>query len=271
LSVEDLTPSAITLIRSTTGEFMRYVSGRAVVRRVFWAVGLVVVMLGTATPARAQSSESRWGVNVSFTPSWKANDGLGSSLQWAPEGLIHEGTELTLGVAKGRTLGGDWGVSYVRKPIKDQTIVETNTASFCPNPTTCQTLTDEFRQDLKDVVVDGVEAHFFIPFATISNRLQLGVNVGGGVGFSSGTVTQTFTTTTTTTTSGQPPVVKTEVSSSDEDAAGDVIGSTVALVKAEFQAAVILAPGLKLKVAAGLNAPSTFAARFGFTYLFGAR
>ena len=246
---------------------MRYVLGSSVVRRVFLVVCPAIVMLGATTPAYAQS-ESRWGLNVSFTPTWKANDGLGSSLQWAPDGLIHEGNEITIGVARGRTLGGDWGVSYVRKPIKDQTFTETQTDSFCPTPTNCVTLTTEVHEELRDIVVDGVEAHFFIPFSTISNRLQLGVNVGGGVGFSSGMVTATDTQTMTTT---NPPSTTTEVFTFEEEASGEVIGSTVVLLKAEFQAAVILAPGFKLKIAAGLNAPSAFAVRFGVTYLFGAR
>jgi hypothetical protein len=241
----------------------------SVVRRVALLAGVVIAIFGVAPRAEAQAADqSRWGVHVSFVPTWKGNDSLSESLQWAPEGLRHEGSEFLIGFVKGTTRGGDWGVSYVRKPIKDSTTTSTQTDSFCPTPTNCVTQVDEFTQAIHDVVVDGVEAHFFLPFAKFADRVQLGVNLGGGVGFSSGTVTSTETVRRTNT---NPPATTTEVFTDEQEAAGDVIGETVALIKAEFQAAFVVAPGLKLRVAVGLNAPSVAAFRVGVSYLFGAR
>jgi len=242
------------------------------IRRLSVIVGVVIVLLVAAPRAAAQAqSDSRWGVQVSFTPSWKGNDSLSSGLQWAPEGIRHEGSDVLVGVLRGSSRGGDWGVSYVRKTIKDSTITDTQTNTFCPNPTTCVVAVDEFTEDIRNVKVDGVEVHFFVPFVRFADRVQLGANVGGGVGFSSGSVTSTQRLTTTTTTTGQPPRVDTTVFTDVEDAAGDVIGETVVLVKAEVHAAILVAPGLKIRVAAGLNAPSVAAFRVGVSYLFGAR
>jgi hypothetical protein len=248
---------------------MDLVCRASVVRRVVAIVGVVVAGCVIVPSAEAQGTDqSRWGVQVSFVPSWKGNDSLSESLQWAPEGVRHEGSEFLVGFVKGTTRGGDWGVSYVRKPIKDSVTTESQTDSFCPTPTNCVTQVDEFTQEMHDVVVDGVEAHFFLPFARFADRVQLGVNIGGGVGFSSGTVTSTYTLKTTTT---NPPATTTQVFEDEQEAAGEVIGKYVALVKAEFQAAFVVAPGLKIRAAVGLNAPSVAAFRIGVSYLFGAR
>jgi hypothetical protein len=247
---------------------MDFVCRTSVVRRVVAIVGVVVTACVVVPCAEAQGTESRWGVQVSFVPSWKGNDSISEGLQWAPEGLRHEGSEFLVGFIKGTARGGDWGVSYVRKAIKDSVTTESQTDNFCPSPTNCVTQVEEFRQEIHDVVVDGVEAHFFLPFVRFADRVQLGVNIGGGVGFSSGTVRSTDTIKRTTT---SPPGTTTQVFEDEGDAAGDVIGKNVVLLKAEFQAAVMVAPGLKIRAAVGLNAPSVAAFRIGVSYQFGAR
>jgi hypothetical protein len=249
--------------------FMDLVPGVSIVRRLSSIACVVLALIVGVPSAHAQTADvSRWGLQVSFVPTWKANDGLSEGLQWAPEGVTHEGSEFLVGFIKGTTRGREWGVSYVRKPIKDSVTTQTQTDSFCPSPTNCVTLVDEFTQESRNVVVDGVEAHFFIPFATFADRVQIGANLGGGVGFSSGTVTSTSTFTTTST---NPPGTTVEVFTDEESAAGEVIGKTVVLIKAEFQAAFVVAPGLKIRAAVGLNAPSAAAFRIGVSYLFGNR
>jgi hypothetical protein len=232
-------------------------------------VGLVVAICVVVPRAEAQGTDqSRFGLQVSFVPSWKSHDSLAESLQWAPEGVRHEGSEFLIGFVKGTSRGGDWGVSYVRKPIKDTATTESQTDSFCPSPTNCVTQVEEFTQETSDVMVNGVEVHFFLPFVKFADRVQLGVNLGGGVGFSSGTVT---TTDTIRRTSTNPPSTTTEVFTDEQEAAGDVIGKNVVLIKAEFQAAFVVAPGFKIRAAVGLNAPSVAAFRIGVSYLFGTR
>jgi len=238
------------------------------------AVCLVVMSLAMPAVASAQStSEKRWGVNLSFTPAWTENEKLKDRLFWGDEDFPLEGSELLIGFVKGTMRGGDWGVSYVRKPIKNTTVSVSQTQQFCsgPNNASCQTQVFSSTTESRDVLVDGVEVHFFIPVVTLANRVQLGVNAGGGAGFPTGTVARFGTSTNTFTQPGLPPQVTTQTFSSEGDAADEIISKVVPLLKVEFQAAVIVAPGLKIKFAAGLNAPSAPALRIGMTYLFGAR
>ena len=50
----------------------------------------------------------------------------------------------------------------------------------------CQDLESELTR--RDVLLNGLEVHKFIPFVTFSQRVQVGLNVGGGFGFMSGHV-----------------------------------------------------------------------------------
>jgi hypothetical protein len=224
------------------------------------------------TPAPAE--QKRWGVIGSFTPLWKANQALQQGLFWSdPEDdstPLFEGNEFTIGFARGSQRGGDWGVSYVRKALKDFTQTSTyGPDTFCPTPTNCQTYSSTSTLSTHDVIVDGVEVHFFIPFARLAKeRVQLGINVGGGVGFSKGTFTETITDTFTST---QPPSTQSETYTNDGDVAGEIVGQIVPLVKAEFQASFVVARGLKLNANVGMNAPSAFSFRIGVLYLFGAK
>ena len=223
----------------------------------------------TTPPPAAQKN---WGVIGSFTPMWKANQGLQQGLYWSdPEDdttPLFEGNEFTIGFARGSERGGDWGVSYVRKALKDFTQTTTyGPDTFCPAPNNCQTYTSTTTISTHNIIVDGVEVHFFIPFARLANeRVQLGVNVGGGLGFSSGTLTQTTTDTFVFT---LPPSTQTETYTDEGDAAGEVIGPIVPLIKAEFQASFRVARGLKINANVGMNAPSAFAFRIGAVYFFG--
>jgi hypothetical protein len=123
---------------------------------------------------------------------WKGHQTLQERLFWTDEDSpILEGTEFTIGFVRGTTRGGDWGVNYVRKPIKDYTSTFTdgpNTFCYGVNGAPpCQTDTYTSTTSTSNVLVEGIEVHFFVPLYRFANRVQLGVGVGGGVGFSSGT------------------------------------------------------------------------------------
>jgi hypothetical protein len=53
--------------------------------------------------------------------------------------------------------------------------------------------------------------------------------------------------------------------------ADETLYPVVPLLKLEAQGAILVAPGLKLKVSGGLNSPSQAAFRIGVTYLIGAQ
>jgi hypothetical protein len=241
---------------------------------LYRAAAAALLLAALPDPASAQG-EKRWGVVVSFAPTWTANENLQTRLLWAPEDFpAHVGSELAVGVARANVRGGGWSISFVRKRLEDRSVTVTDSGTDCFNPpanTQCFSFNSTSTTTLQDVLADGVEVDFFIPFVRIRDRVAIGVNVGGGIGFSSGTVTEEGSFTSTFTNPPFPPQTETETFSDTYPASDEVIGRFVLFVKAEIKASVRLVGGLRVFGAAGLNAPSTFAARVGVVYLFGAR
>ena len=244
-----------------------------VVRPLFLAVFLLVC--SWPAPARAQGDDGKhFGVSVSYAPYWKSRGDLLFTMGLEDVGTI-EGTEFTVGMVRGRTFGGEWGVSFVRKPFNDTTTVEVETdsdsgqcgtgCSFSFTSTTTRTTT------FHDVYVQGIEVHWAPSFVTISNRVQIGMNIAGGIGVPKGTIDDTIenVTTNTNTFNGQTTTNTNTFSDTDTLPANEVMYGKVPLFKVEAQAAVILAPGLKFKVSGGLNNPG-IGIRIGAVYLFGA-
>lgn len=243
---------------------------RNAVVHVCW---LTMLVLALPAVASAQlSNQKRWGVAASFVPTWTADSNLQQRLQWGPEDYPnHEGSELSIGFVRGTTRGGELGVSYVRKPIKDRSETIAVNESDCDQGS-CFTSVGSETIESRDVLVDAVEVHFFIPVYTVANRLQLGANVGGGMGFpnDAGIVRRAGTLTTTISGPGFPPDTFTETFDDEGPAKGEIIQSFVPMIKAEFQAAILMGPSMKLKVSVGLNTPSVAAFRLGAVYYFGA-
>lgn len=233
------------------------------------AVVLVVCLLTflSAAPAFAQDGKApHWGVIFSFTPTWKAHETFQDLFLIEDAGQKFEGDEFTIGVARGSTLGGNWGVSYVRKRIKDGFTTTTHDSQTETNFSFQSTETSEFQ----NVYVEGFEVHKFIAFANIKNRVQIGLNVAGGVGFPKGNVRTVYDATFVNTFPGFPPQVQTQHEDMTQPAK-DVILSIQPLGKVEAQGSFIITPGLKINVSGGLNLPSVTAFRIGAVYLFGAK
>jgi len=257
---------------------MRGVSPSLPRRRNLVAGTIVPVFLLLLTFPSASSAQlsntKRWGVTASIGAPWTANSTLQQRLVWGPADYPnHEGRELSVGFVRGTTRGGELAVSFVRKPFNGEPRRFQTSESGCADPpfqTFCSTYTEDRTIELFDVLVDGVEVTFFIPVYTAVNRVQFGVNVGGGIGFPSGTAREVGSFTSTFTQPGFPPEVLTEMVDEEYEAAGEIIQSVVPLIKTEFQASILLGPSVKLKVSAGLNAPSAAAIRIGAVYFFGA-
>jgi hypothetical protein len=231
-------------------------------------VPFVVAGLFPAT-AVAQTEQSRWGVNVSGTPQWSLMDSL-QELMFEAEGDI-EGSEFTIGFVRGSHRGGDWGVSFVRKPFRDDSGgVDRDELCYSEaNPPRCFTEITNFAT--RDVYFNGVEFHWFKPVATIKDRVQLGFVVGGGIAKGTGSVIET---TDTVDLVGFNPQTRQPIFASRHTVevldVSEELPQVFPLAKAEVAGAVLVAPGLKLKVAGGLNLPG-YAVRIGASYLFGAR
>jgi hypothetical protein len=240
------------------------------------SIGALLVVIVTATPtiARAQSAEeSHWGLTASFTPTWTAHDKFRETLlNFEGTGTV-EGSEFTIGVVRGRSLGGDWGVSFVHKPLKDGSGTVLTEESFSES------------RVAQNVLFKGVEAHWFIPFATIRDRVQIGLNVGGGAGFVEGNILQTQISAFSVPSglpnfaeqvcSVYPPgtcrLTAAGLEITELRPAEDVMYSVTPLIKLELAGAVIVAPGLKVRVSGGLNMPSTSSFRVAVVYLIGAK
>ena len=215
----------------------------------------------TVAPGSTQSAKiSHWGPTVSVTPSWTANDQW-RSLLLSEGNLPMEGSEFTVGIVRGSSGGGDWGVSYVRKRFKDGLVNNESDSScsgnFCSSSAQSETL--------HSVELTGVEVHWFWAIANIKNRVQLGLNIAGGVASVKGEVEEfrqfSF--------SG-PQLPQQGQTDHEFVPANEVFYKTQPLAKLEAVAAVVLVPGLKFKVGGGYNAPGP-AFRVAMVYLIGAK
>ena len=211
-------------------------------------------------PLFAQDGRSKhWGGSVFFGPQWKITESL-RPIVVEGEGPI-EGDEFTVGVVRGSRLGGEWGASFIRKKIKDTTIVD-ESGEQCFEGGGCNSSSETFV--LKAVRLEGVEFHWFVPFVTIAERVQIGVNAAVGVVNVKGTIDETFVSTFTFNNQTQ---TNTQF---EERAAKDVLWPIYPIGKVEAAVSVTAAPGLKVRVTGGFNFPGV-GMRIGAVYLIGAR
>lgn len=221
-------------------------------------------------PARAQANQSHWGVNASFTPQWTLMEPLRKLM--FNEGGTLAGQEFTIGVVRGSTRGGDWGVSFVRKPFKDGSgSIEVDSECFPPPAQPNQCATTRTASLTRGVYLKGVQVHKFYRFANIKDRVQIGMNVGGGIASVKGQVVETtdgFEARGFNPQTGR--VTLSPVHSEETQTAKEELMPLFPLLKVEAEGAIILTPALKLQIAGGLNFPSR-SFRTGVVYLLGAR
>ena len=220
-----------------------------------------IMLLAIASPALAQpkvkkEDPSFWGVNVSFAPGWELSDQVKNLLGAEDNEIVNfSGNEFTIGFVRGSRLGGDWGVSFVRKPFDDGSgVTETDQDCFNNAQTICR---PRIKTSLtRGMTLTGVEVHWFIRFVTIKERAQIGLNLAGGIASPSGEVV-------ITTDSFQPtgfnqngptgftPVHEVEVSESKDE-----FLPYWPLGKVEVVGSLIAAPKFKVQAAYGLNFPA---------------
>lgn len=235
-------------------------------RTLAWLVCLIVWPVASF----AQTGESsHWGVRVSFAPSWEISDSVRKVLFEEGEQGNISGSEFGIGFVRGSRLGGDWGVSYVRKPWDDGS-GSTSTDQDCFNQaqTICRPRTESTLT--RGVYLDAVEIHWFVRFVTIKERVQIGLNVAGGIGSVKGDAISTTDRFEATGFNQQGPTGFRQIHEEEVLAAKDELLPVFPLVKLEAVGSVTVAPGLKVQVAGGLNFPA-YSARIGLVYLIGAR
>ena len=211
------------------------------------AVIAVACVLIAPLPAAAQIDDPSWGIAAGVSPQWSVPGEWLAGLFDATT-IDVKGPEFRVGIIRGTTLGGEWGVSLIHKRLSKQSTVAV-----------------EGSDDLVTLVADdaellGVEVHRFIPFARAGDRVQVGLNVGGGVAQLRGFVTATYVGATAT-----------DFTLPFQDFLG-VTGRQIDWVpigRAELAVATLVGERLKVKVSGGFNMPGFQAVSLSFSYLLG--
>jgi len=207
----------------------------------------VVGLLGLPMSAAAQIDDTSWGITGGFSPQWSVPGGVLADLFDASD-LDVKGPEFRLGVIRGTTLGGEWGISLIHKRLSRES-----------------TIAIEGSDSLVNVVADdaemlGVEVHRFFPFGTIGNRVQLGVNLGGGIAQLRGFVTGAYVSATQANFT-LPFSEAFEVTDREID--------YLPIGRAEIAAAVLAGERLKIRFSGGFNMPGFQVFSVSFSYLLG--
>ncbi len=231
-------------------------------------LAFAIALFASTTPTYAQEKKSSWGVQVGVTPQWRHS----SLLEDIASGdLDLRGSEFAFGIIRGRTLGGDWGVSFVRKSINDASFID-NHFEECHDLNGLQCFQAGTLYRFRGASLTGLEVHKFVPFVTIRKRVQLGMNFAGGVVWPKGSVEKRNIDLRLNEDDPLRPVfepVETVSIENAADAMEDVIGlSTLPMARIEAVVAFIVAPGLKVKVSSGIGIPGDNRFSVGLAYFF---
>ena len=218
-----------------------------------------IMFLAIASPALAQSKPddpSFWGVKASFVTGWEMSEDVKDLLGAEDDEIVNfSGDEFNIGIVRGSRLGGDWGVSFVRKPFDDGSgVTEVDEDCFNAAQTICRPRTEV--SSTKDMILNGVEVHWFIRFVNIKQRVQLGLNLAGGIAWPSGQVVVTNTSFQPTGFNQNGPTGFIPVQEVETRESKDEFLPYWPLGKVEGMGSLILAPKFKLQAAYGLNFPA---------------
>ena len=211
---------------------------------------LLALILSGPGAAFAQIDQTSWGLAGGFSPHWAVPAALEGTFDARQVDV--RGHEFRVGVIRGTTAGGDWGVSLVHKRLNNNSHVTVDGSDGVAR----------FVAD--DAELLGVEAHRFLPFSRIGHRVQLGVNVAGGIaqvrGFVRGEY-HPFTPGAQSFTAVVPTRGIFEYAGRDVD--------WLPIAKAELGVATLIGYRAKVRVSGGLNLPGYQMINISFSYLLG--
>lgn len=205
--------------------------------------GLVLSVVFGIADASAQIRRTHWGLSASFTPSWTTPDY--QKVPFDADAVTLEGKTFRAGFVRGHPRRGDWGLSFVRRNLKDGASVRRGSTLTTLDP---------------GATITGGEIGVYKPFFTARDRFQLGIGFGFGVGVLQGTGVRTRP--------GQPAEIvkaKSFVRISDHEL------PVVPTMRLELVGAVVATRCLKLKVSGGIDFPGQTSFSLGAVYFFGAR
>jgi hypothetical protein len=218
---------------------------------------LLALGLTLSAPAAASAQDSHWGVAFSITPVTRPASQF-ESLTGDTEYDL-QGTEFTIGLARGRELGGDWAVSFIRKNVKDGSTVTEEDEEFCDEFGDFGCFVEGETMFTRNVKFNGLEVRKSVVFATVQERVQIGIDFAGGVGTFSGDVEKVYTT------NGEVDFV--DILPAKEEL---FPFTPVPIGRLHAAVGVIAAPGLKLRVSGGIGFPMNNIVTVTAVYLFGA-
>jgi hypothetical protein len=204
-------------------------------------------LLFASSPALAQIDDTSWGITAGFSPRWSIPGSVLANLFDASE-LDVKGPEFRLGVIRGTTLGGEWGISLIHKRLSKESTIEIEGSDSLVNVVT------------DDAEMLGVEVHRFFPFGTAGNRVQFGLNLGGGIAQLRGFVTGAYI-------SGTQANFTLPFSEAFEVTGREI--DYLPLGRAELGAAILAGERAKLRISGGFNMPGFQVFSVSFSYLLG--
>ena len=230
------------------------------------------LLVAVPTTGQEREDRSRWGITGSFTPKWEFLHFLEDAMD---KSIDMTGDELRLGVVRGRMLGGDWGVTYVKRRVDDgssmvqekpKCVVGGSEPALCAGGNSYQT---------RGAFLQGVQMHRFFPLATIADRVQIGAIVSGGIARIEGQADETQEHLRVSTDAAGTPQfgVGTETRLVEARSMFDhtFVAEHLPIGGVEAAVAVSAAPGLKLRVSGGAAFPGFHRLSVAAVYLFGAR
>jgi hypothetical protein len=233
------------------------------------AAGALLFTMLMASPAGAQE-ESHWGVAGTFVPRWEFLQALEDVME---RDIEMTGTDVRVGVIRGRQHGGDWGVSFVSRRIDDDSIVIQQESLKCvARPGQADVCARGSFHRTRGARLTGGQFHRFFAVGTIARRVQLGAVLSGGVARVSGGAEESKEHLQITVNPGATSVAVSSVVSSvlarhifDETP----VSVYVPIGGLEAAVAVLLTPGTKFRFSGGVSFPGFH--RFAVTaqYFFG--
>jgi hypothetical protein len=231
--------------------------------------GLLLAVPAALAQAPDAGRERHWGVSGSLVPHWEFPRALAEI--WNLDTDM-TGSEFRVGVVRGSDLGSDWGVSFVKKVIDDDSVVQLREQACVQLPGGSAQCARGAYHVTRDAGMKGVEAHLFLPFGTIKRRVQIGVTFAGGVAEIQGSsdrfiehlVVNGSSVTIRTESTGQGPFKETL-----QDLPQD--WRVVPIGRVALGVGVIVAPGFKIRGEGGINFPGYHRIAVHAHYLFGAR
>ena len=207
---------------------------------------VVVILLLATSPALAQD---HWGVSFAVTPSWQTGPGV--KQLFTADDIDMQGSEFRLGFVRGQPLSSEWGISFVRTTIDNDSSLEKDVVP-CDRGS-CGT----FLRTIAPTRVTGIEAHRFEALKTWRDRFQLGTIGAIGIGWIRGQVYKRTTTD------------ETDVEAFDAKA-GELFPpstSIMPLLRIEIAGSALVAQGLKVRASGGFSMPGYHTFNLTFVYL----